>query len=67
MRIALTIIAAIALIGTIAPAVLYLADVLSKDTMQWWMLAATIAWFATIPFCGRTAKQANESEAAGAK
>jgi len=66
MRIALMIIAAIALIGTIAPSVLYLANALSKDRMQWLMLAATIVWFAASLFCGHTAKQANGSEAAGA-
>lgn len=50
------IVAAVALVGTIAPALLYLAGLVSKNDMQWLMLAATIVWFAAVPFCGRVAK-----------
>ena len=53
MRPVLLIVALAALLGTIAPAILYLADTLSKDAAQWSMLAATIVWFAAVPFCGR--------------
>ncbi|MBN2447594.1 MAG: hypothetical protein JXO22_12750 [Phycisphaerae bacterium] len=66
MKLALMTIAAIALIGTIVPSVLYLAGTLSKDTMQWLMLVATIVWFAAVPFCGRSAKPAEARQPADA-
>ena len=56
MKLILLILAATALIGTILPALLYLAGVLSKGNMQWSMLAATIVWFAVVPFCNRAAR-----------
>ena len=56
MRRVMLIIAAAALVGTIAPSVMYLAGRVSKDSVQWLMLAATIVWFAAAPFCGRGTK-----------
>ena len=55
MKSVLLMVAAAALVGTMLPALLYLAGQVSKDSMQWFMLAATIIWFAVVPFCNRGA------------
>jgi hypothetical protein len=53
MKAVLWILAAAALIATILPAVLYLTGNLSKSDAQWFMLMATVVWFAVAPFCNR--------------
>ena len=44
------ILAPLALLGTILPAVLFLFKVISEGPMKWTMLFATVLWFATAPF-----------------
>jgi hypothetical protein len=39
----------LALAGTIVPPALFMFKLMSLDTMQWIMLAATFVWFATAP------------------
>ena len=39
----------IALAGTIAPAVLFVAGRMELDAVKWWMLVATVVWFAAAP------------------
>ena len=53
MKPILFILSTAALIATIVPSLFYLSGRLSKDNMQWIMLAGTIVWFAVVPFCGR--------------
>jgi hypothetical protein len=48
-RIALQIISWIALVGTILPSILFLADRMSLDASKGWLLAATVAWFIATP------------------
>jgi hypothetical protein len=38
-----------ALICTITPPVLFFAGQMDLDATKWWMLAATVAWFAATP------------------
>jgi hypothetical protein len=40
---------AVALIGTILPAVLFLTGRLDLDQVKAWMLAATVVWFVATP------------------
>ncbi len=50
------IVSAIALVGTIAPAVLYAAGGLPLTPMKAWMLVATAVWFVATPvWMGRKA------------
>jgi hypothetical protein len=49
MRLALQIISYVALVATILPSVLFLADRISLDQAKWAMLAATVVWFAIAP------------------
>jgi hypothetical protein len=39
----------VALVCTIAPAVLFFKGQLDLEATKWWMLVATIAWFAATP------------------
>jgi hypothetical protein len=39
----------VALAGTILPPVLYFTGHMELDSVKWWMLMATIAWFAATP------------------
>lgn len=50
MRTILQIISYAALVGTIAPPILFLANRISLDQSKWAMLVATIVWFAVTPF-----------------
>lgn len=50
MKTVLLTVATVALAGTLVPALLYLGGMLSKDSMQWVMLAATVVWFAVVPW-----------------
>lgn len=50
MRRILQVISALALAGTIVPAALYLGGGIELPVVKGWMLASTIAWFATVPF-----------------
>ncbi len=50
MKLLLKILSYLALIAIITPPVMYLSGQLSKSVMSNIMLAATILWFATVPF-----------------
>ena len=50
MRIVLQLISFAALVATIAPSILFLANRLSLDQTKWIMLVATLVWFAVTPF-----------------
>lgn len=53
------IVSSIALAGILVPPALYLAGRLPLPAVKVWMLGATVAWFATVPFwMGR--KRSNE-------
>jgi uncharacterized membrane protein len=49
MRTILQIISWVALAGTILPSVLYLADRVTLEQSQNWLLAATVVWFVATP------------------
>ena len=49
MRTLAKLVSAAALVGTIAPSILLLAGLLAPEPMKWWMLLATLAWFAATP------------------
>ena len=44
------VVSAVALIGTIAPPLAFVAGAISLSSMQTWMLMATAAWFVATPF-----------------
>ena len=44
------IVSAVALIGTIGPSVLFLTGRIELNAVHIWMLVATLAWFASVPF-----------------
>lgn len=46
MRLLLQIISWISLAGTILPPLLFLAGHIELEQSKWWMLVATIVWFA---------------------
>jgi hypothetical protein len=48
-RLPLQIISLTALVGTILPAILFLAGRMELATSKHWLLAATILWFAATP------------------
>ena len=49
----------LALVGTIVPAILYLADRVALPALKLAMLIATLVWFVTVPFwMGRTRSSA---------
>ena len=49
MRTFARFVSAVAFAGTIAPSILLLAGAVSPERMKWWMLIATLAWFAATP------------------
>jgi thiosulfate reductase cytochrome b subunit len=49
MKITLQIISGLALVGTIGPALIYLAGAMDLDRVKGWMLFATVVWFVTVP------------------
>jgi len=49
MRTLAKFVSAVALVGTITPSLLLSAGVVSLDQVKWWMLVATLAWFAATP------------------
>jgi len=49
MRTAARLVSALALLGTIVPAVLFMTDRVTLESVQLWMLIATVAWFASTP------------------
>ena len=49
MRIAARLVSLAALVGTIVPPVLFFTAQMDLDAMKWWMLLATVAWFAATP------------------
>jgi hypothetical protein len=57
MRTVAQILSGVALIGTLAPAVAYLAGSLTLDAVKTCMLVSTIVWFVTVPvWMGRADK-----------
>lgn len=50
IRILVPIIALLGLALVIGPAILYLADVIEKDSMKTAMIVGTALWFASAPF-----------------
>jgi hypothetical protein len=42
-------VSAVALLGTIAPSMLFVSGRIDLPQVQNWMLVATVAWFATAP------------------
>ena len=42
-------VSAIALVGTITPAILFFSGSMELPTMKGWMLAATVLWFIATP------------------
>ena len=49
MRVAAQIASGVALVGTILPAVLFLAGSLELAQVKAWMFAATVVWFVATP------------------
>jgi hypothetical protein len=49
MRVLLRAVSGIALVGTIVPPVLFVADVMDLDQVKAWMAVATVVWFAVTP------------------
>lgn len=50
MRTAAKVLAPLALVGTILPPVLFLADAIGEGPMKAAMLAAAVVWFVAAPF-----------------
>jgi TM2 domain-containing membrane protein YozV len=42
-------VSAVALVGTIAPSILFFSGAMELATMKGWMLAATVLWFIATP------------------
>lgn len=51
MKTASSIAAALALLGTIVPAILFAFKVMGDGPMKATMLIASVVWFAAAPFC----------------
>ena len=49
MKTAAKLVSLVALVGTIAPAVLFFTGHMDLDATKWWMLVATVAWFVATP------------------
>ena len=49
MKTAAKVVSALALVGTIAPALLFFAGSIELPQMKTWMLVATVAWFVATP------------------
>jgi len=49
MKTVARIISMVALLGTIAPAVLFFLGYMGLDATKLWMLVATVVWFAATP------------------
>jgi hypothetical protein len=49
MRALARLVSLVALVGTIVPPLLFFAGRIDLDSTKWWMLAATVAWFAATP------------------
>lgn len=49
MRPILQVISGLALAATIVPPILFLAGRIDLAAAKWWMLAATVVWFAVTP------------------
>jgi len=58
MRIAAQTVSWLALLGTLASSLAYLAGHLSLDAVKTWMLVCTLAWFLTVPVWMARADQA---------
>ena len=50
MRLVLQIVSWASLAATIVPSILFLAGHITLDQSKWYLLAATIVWFAATPF-----------------
>jgi len=49
VRTAAKLVSLVSLVGTILPPVLFFAGAMDLDAMKWWLLVATVAWFAATP------------------
>ncbi len=49
MRLLAKLVSAVALAGTLAPAVLFFARLIDLDQVKTWTLVATVAWFVAAP------------------
>lgn len=66
MRIFLQITSWVALVATILPAVLFLANALDLNQTKWIMLAGTLVWFAATPWwMGRKVQPAGNERTGG--
>ena len=55
----------IALVGTLAPCLIYFAGLIDLNTMKWGSLIATIGWFVITPFwLGRDLEKKSHDEPA---
>lgn len=59
------IVSIVALIGTIAPAAMYLAGSIDLDATKLWMLVFTVVWFVAAPLADRQSKLEQIVEDAG--
>ena len=50
MRTVAQLLSWLALFGTLAPAIAFLAGSMTLDAVKTWMLVSTIVWFVTVPF-----------------
>lgn len=65
MRIFLQITSWVALVATILPAVLFLANALDLNQTKWIMLAGTLVWFAATPWWMGRKVQPTDNERTG--
>ena len=49
MRTAAQIVSWLSLLGTLVPAIAYLAGSITLDAVKTWMLVCTVVWFLTVP------------------
>jgi hypothetical protein len=57
MRTVAQILSWLALLGTLAPSVAFLAGSMTLDAVKTWMLVSTVLWFITVPFWMDRAKK----------
>ncbi|TWT77447.1 hypothetical protein Pla123a_21080 [Posidoniimonas polymericola] len=59
------VVSLVALVGTIAPAAMYLAGSIDLDATKLWMLVFTVVWFVSAPLADRQTKLEQIVEDAG--
>lgn len=62
MKMALSTLSYLALVGIILPPILYLTGMMEKGPMMTAMLVATIVWFAATPFWMKGGEEGSDSE-----